>query len=506
MQRAYSLIELVVVLGIITMLALLGLPNILNQSSRYDLSSGTEKIRQMLADAQVRSLAPTKNDSQGTQMYQVDFSNFMYDSGSGNVTTDTNYTASNGYGTRNVTESRGLAECSNGQTIPGSALTTVDSLQLPKNVYIADFYPNEMTQTSLSSSVRFYVGQVGFRCGSTDKVDINSADYYSDSRWQSHIQGSSDPTAITYAKYMVITVASLKTSQQLYIIIDRLSSQISVTDKNPQAYISPIADKLPPQWRDPADGMSPIYATVTCMPDNSGANVSLSFMRSDDWVGIPDPNNLTNYPANWTYDPRNYKDKTKLVFYDIFFNSDSANNFPDSSNKIITLKYFYPLLPDKDYVTYNFTTNLISISNQPGTFHIIVKTFDENGNYNLNSPAVGAVNPTGIPNGNNLPVGGSTPASSSSSSSYNIFQKAWRFARIHVVDTIAERLAGLAFGKSSPALPVVARPGTDTGEFTNGSGYTCGNTNPPGDPGNSATDGTEAWKGQPLEAAPQPYK
>jgi len=117
-----------------------------------------------------------------------------------------------------------------------------------------------MASDSLSSSVRFYVGQIGFKCGAHDKVDINSADYYSSSNWLSHVKNSADPNAITYAKYMVITVASLKTSQQRYVIIDRLSSQISVTDQNPQAYISPINDKLPPEWRPPASGNSPIYA------------------------------------------------------------------------------------------------------------------------------------------------------------------------------------------------------------------------------------------------------
>ena len=502
-KRAYSLIELMVVLAIITVLSLIGLPNLFSQDDRYILNNTTEKVRQILADAQIRSLAPTKNDSQGTQVYQVDFSSFKYDAGADDIVSDTAYTSANGYGTRNVTVSRGLAECSDGETRMGSSETVMRNYKMPKSVYVESFYPDIMTQSATTSSVRFYVGRIGYKCGAGDNVSVDSADYYSDSRWKS---SSSDGT-VTYAKYMVITIASTKISEKRYIVIDRLSSQITVTKEDPQAYISPIEDRLAPKWRDLSAVGEQMYVNVQCLSDNSGAQINVNFARANDWVG-------SDYA-----DPASFEDKTRLVFYDIFINTDSANSFPESSNKIVVLKYFYPLIPDNNYVNFSFMTDAISISSQPEAFRVVIKTFDEAGNYNTEWTA-GSTDPSGDPDGTNPntgDVGGpgdgtptdpgdgdggpTLPGDGGDAGLPAAFKGVWNFVASKLSTGISRVMAAIV---ADPlAVPDAVVPGTTTGEFTQGTSWTCGNVPTPVDD-DETTPTYEYWTDQNSTYLPEP--
>ncbi|MEK7548516.1 MAG: prepilin-type N-terminal cleavage/methylation domain-containing protein, partial [Patescibacteria group bacterium] len=75
-RPGYTLVELLVVLFITVLLTGMGIPNLYAGDSRYLLNNEAQKIKQFLDDARIRSQAPTKNDGQGAQVYQISLGPF----------------------------------------------------------------------------------------------------------------------------------------------------------------------------------------------------------------------------------------------------------------------------------------------------------------------------------------------------------------------------------------------------------------------------------------------
>ena len=89
MSKAFTLIELVITITVISILAAVGFANIIRYKERQDLSSATQEIVVVVRNAQDRSLSQEsgsrwgayfENPASGTDFYEL-FKGLSYDSG-----------------------------------------------------------------------------------------------------------------------------------------------------------------------------------------------------------------------------------------------------------------------------------------------------------------------------------------------------------------------------------------------------------------------------------------
>lgn len=410
-RTGYSLIELMVVLSIIILLSLTGLPSLVGGNDRFSLDNSANQIRQMLIDARIRSLAPSKNDALGTvQVYQVAVSDFPAGS----------HVAGKAVGsasTNLVTLQQGLGRCGT-STLP-SGFTNLKALKLPRDIYIANFYPFGSNTTDTTGIVRFSVGRLGFTCGSTNNTTIESTDFTGNTAWL----GTNGT-----ARYLTIELASRKIGDKRYLSVDRLTSDIRVHRTDPQASFSPTIDSAAPRWIN--IGAGTVQLLVTCDPSGGNSTVHIQFKRAQDYVAS-------------TADPN------RLVFYDLSWNFDhgSAPGYApiDAGWRILTQRYYWPVGPigsTYDTVDFAFQTDAITTSNKParvtlrmvasdegGTTQPIATSFNGNGvsgsdatkslQVQVTNPASSCTGPGGtqvifVPGGNNAVdgVGGNTEGES----------------------------------------------------------------------------------------------
>lgn len=334
--RGYSLIELLVVLGIIALIGLTAVPNIFNRNDRLLLDSAANQIRQVVIKARTDSLAPGKAETPGAaQVYQVAFGSFATDA--------VNNTVTGGVQTNRVSLQRGQAQCDSGDLLGG--FTSIRELTLPRGIYISRFYPTNQRATDSQSEavIRFSVGQVGFVCGELSDPVFRSTSLY-DANWS----GKSGTQATT-ARYMLIELSSQRVAEHRYVLVDRLSGEVSVARSNPQSYFNPVVDVLPPRWNDV--DQNNFLLSVSCGASES--DVTITFPRAKDRVT-----------------EENVVDPNLFVVYDISWN-------PAALVAPLAFNYFHPLT--EDTVRYSFTTDLISIANQPSSITIQVVAKDSSG-------------------------------------------------------------------------------------------------------------------------------
>lgn len=346
-RSGYTLTELLVVLAVVVLLGGLSIPNLVGGDDRYILVGEANKIKQLLTEAKTRSLAPTKNDSSGAQVYQVSFSPFP-----ANATDADKLTAKGNNNTNQVTFQRGLANCSSGELQANPV--EIESFRLSRGIYISSFYPTNQGASDATASVRFQVGKVGFVCGKQENPSIDSTDF-TDSIWQ----GTNSNGNPTQARYLVIELSSTKIKQTAYVMVDRLSSEISVERSNAQNYFTPGYDQWPPKWNDPLTQ----ELNVSCGSELS--TINLKFSRASD-----------------VYNAAGSSDPNRLVFYDIYWGIDSET----AANQLtpLTTKYFYPL--DQDQVEYTFQTDRLTVNGQPQKFNFRIWAYDALNNYQSDSP------------------------------------------------------------------------------------------------------------------------
>lgn len=343
-KPGYSLVELLVVLGVVAILGLMSVPNLFGNNERYSLDNSAKKIQQMLLDAKTRSIAPAQSDASGyAQVYQVSFGAFP--------TNTTGLTAVGTTSTNTATLYRGLASCGNG--VSQGSLVTLRTLRLPRNVYVSSFYPNNKTATDpdTDAAVRFSVGKFGFSCGRGSDPSIDST-YFEDDRWSGTTGSGSG-----FAQFLIIEVSSKKTSEKRYVAVDRLSGEVRVNKLNPQSGFTPYADEYPPLW---TGAVTDSRLNVVCRVDTSA--LSFSFPRAKDASNEKDKDNLANADPN------------RVVYYDIYWKQGDTDTF-----RPLVSKYFHAL--DQGTVSYNFSSSAVNITNQPTSLIFQVWSFDNYGNY-----------------------------------------------------------------------------------------------------------------------------
>ena len=341
---AYSLVELLVVLGIITLLAVIGVPNLFGSNERYALDNTADKLEQMLIDARTRSIAPTNNIAGGySQIFQVTFSDFPQGSVSkGKVT------AEGDIRTNLASLERGIASCGTG--VAQGSVTKLKSLKFPRNVYVSSFFPTNQSPNDPEATVRFSIGKVGFQCGDTS-APIDSTEL-SNPYWS----GLTATAPSSSARYLVIELSSKQIGEKRYIAIDRLNSEIVVSRTNPQAGFTALIDTFSPLWKDaPA-------ATLTLVCRAETSEILLTYPRAVD--RSKQEETLSNADPN------------RLVYYDIHWKQGTAG--ADQFQPLVS-KYFSPL--NQDVVGYSFTTGAVTTANQPTPLVFRVWAFDAFTNY-----------------------------------------------------------------------------------------------------------------------------
>lgn len=343
-KAAYSLVELLVVLGIITLLAVIGVPNLFGNNERYALDNTAHKIEQMLIDARTRSIAPANNVSTGySQVFQVSFSDFPQ-----GAITNGKVSAEGDIRTNTATLQRGVASCGTG--VSQGNTTPLKSLKFPRNVYLSKFFPTNQSLTDTEAVVRFSIGKVGFQCGSSSSP-IDSTEL-TGSYWS----GVTPTMPSSTARYLVLELSSKQVGEKRYIAIDRLNSEIIVSRTDPQAGFSANVDTFPPFWKD----SPPATMTIVCRAEIS--EVLFTFPRAVD-------------PAN-ANDTLITSDRNRLVYYDIHWKQGAAG--AEEFQPLVS-KYFSPL--DLDTVSYRFNTGAVTTGNQPTPLVFRVWAFDVFTNY-----------------------------------------------------------------------------------------------------------------------------
>ncbi len=343
-RPGYTLVELLVVLFITVLLTGMGIPNLYAGDSRYLLNNEAQKIKQFLDDARIRSQAPTKNDGQGAQVYQISLGPFP-------TSATPTSTAVGASSTNQIIMERGVASCASRQ-VKGS-LTPIKSLQLSRGIYIDQFFPANFSPTDTQAVIRFAVGESGFRCGASKKPTIDSKNYL-DPYWTG--------TNKAQARFAVIKLVSKSVGRAAYVSVDRLTGEVEIRSANPQSYFSAALDQFSPKWRPVPPAASPVMSAV-CGSDSS--TMSLSFARADD-----------------RYDANNV-DKDRVVFYDIYAKKGAVVNAIGEYQPLFS-KYFYDLTADQ--VIFKFRTDLITLTEQPEEFSFRLWAFDSVGNYQGSSP------------------------------------------------------------------------------------------------------------------------
>lgn len=336
--HGYTLVELLVVMGLIVFLTTLAIPNLIGGDDRYVLNNQAEQLKQLLEEAKTRSLAPTSNDAGGLQVYQVTLSRFTGSDLS-------KLSAQGNNATKDIKLQSGIAGCAT-KTLQGS-LQTIKSLKLGRGVYISSFFPAKLTSSDLTAAVQFSVGQVGFRCGAGTQPGIQSADF-ADPNWQ-----GTAGAATAQARYLVIELSSSRVGSKAYVVVDRLNAEIKVVRANPQSYFTPTNDTFSPQWNAPTSAS----VSVSCQAQQS--IVTLTFSRAKD-----------------RYDATN-TDASRLTFYDILWRLGGVSTTNDYTT--LVSKYFYDLT--QDTVQYSFLTSQLNYTSQPDQLTFRVWAFDGTDNY-----------------------------------------------------------------------------------------------------------------------------
>lgn len=344
----YSLIELLVVLAVITLISLASLPNIFGRNDRLSLDTSANRIRQLLIDAKTRSLAPTGKDSGSLgQIYQVSIGNFQTGQAA-------DYTFIGSASTNQLYLERGASRCDQSDTQAG--MTRLRELKLPRNIYVSSFFPANYSASDVRAVVRFTVGKIGFNCGNASNPAIDSTDF-NDSSWVGKLTKTSGEGR---ARYLVITVSAQKLTEKRYVVIDRQTSEISVSKNNPQDYFTAFSDALKPKWTNV--DQANFILNLRC-GNGSPSVVTLSYPRAEDRVADP-----------------NTTDPNLAVYYDISWqvNGEMANGQP--LFRPLALRYFYDVRPGFETVQYTFETSLISVSHQQFNVVVNVAAADEVGN------------------------------------------------------------------------------------------------------------------------------
>ncbi len=343
-QSGYSLIELMVVLGLIILIGMLGIPNIANSNDKTKLDQSAQRIKQMIIDARTRSLAPTKNDgSKIAQVYQVSF---------GDLSGASSSMGGQWLGTANTNDvalEAGLAQCDSADLQGG--FTQVRDLALPRGIYISKFYPafHSPSDTDTKAIIRFSVGKVGFDCGRYSSPITNSVNY--DNAWT----GLTLSSTSTIARYLLIELSVRKSSEKRYIAVDRMTSEVSVSRTNPQDYFTSISDVWAPKWsEDNPPLLNDFTLSISCSQNNS--TVTLTYPRANDRstsATVVDPNLPVYYDMSW--------------------------DIGDGVMRPIATSYYYDI--NQSRVVYRFTTTSISVGSQPRSIRVLVAASDQNGLY-----------------------------------------------------------------------------------------------------------------------------
>jgi prepilin-type N-terminal cleavage/methylation domain-containing protein len=224
-KSGYTLIELMVVIAVIAFLTALTIPNFLGRDNLYELESTANKVRRLLIDARIRSLAPSKaSSSVSAQLYQVRIGSW------------TGVAITNGQvagRAKDVTLEQGDAVC--GFKAQPGATYAVTKLELPSSVYVSSFFPTDTVPENGYTSVLFAVGQPGFTCGYEQTLGVDSTDFSPTSLWR---------TASGYAKYLVVELSSDKIAGKRYVAMDRITGDVIVTSANPQVYTAAFVPEL----------------------------------------------------------------------------------------------------------------------------------------------------------------------------------------------------------------------------------------------------------------------
>ena len=140
----YSLIELLVVIGVITVIGITSIPNIFNRNDRLLLDSSASQLRQVIIEASTRAQAPDKNDSSGSpQVFQVSFGKFTSAAVGG--------VAKGEVTTNSIALERGLVQCDSGDLQGG--FTTLRSFTLPRGIFVSSFF--RLTKNVLSFTIKY---------------------------------------------------------------------------------------------------------------------------------------------------------------------------------------------------------------------------------------------------------------------------------------------------------------------------------------------------------------
>ncbi|MEK7201953.1 MAG: type II secretion system protein [Patescibacteria group bacterium] len=342
-RSAYSLVELLVVIAVITVIGITSIPNFFNRSDRMLLDSSASQVRQVIIEAQTRSQAPDKNDSSGApQVFQVSFGKF--------TKAATNGTANGEVTTNTVALERGLVQC-DGSDVPGG-FTTLRNIKLPRGIYVSSFYPSNQTVDDDQAVIRFAVGENGFSCGSFANPAFKSGQLFL-ANWA----GKDKDNGATVARYLVVTLGSQKVGDKRYVTLDRVTHQVAISRSNPQSYFTPVVDDLVPKWTDVADA-SKFTVSVAC--GTSQSDITISYPRANDRVN----------------DATSEGDPNLFVAYNIEWKVGTAPSQP------LAISYFYDLAPydpgdpTKYPVRFQFTTDTFTVANQPKTVTVIVSALD----------------------------------------------------------------------------------------------------------------------------------
>jgi prepilin-type N-terminal cleavage/methylation domain-containing protein len=345
--RGYSLIELLVVLAVIVLISLASLPNIFGRNDRLSLETSANRIRQLLIDAKTRSLAPTGREEGALgQIFQVSIGDFQ----SGG---QSNYTAAGTSKTTSLVLERGSSRCDPSDDQGG--FTQIRDLKLPRNIYISSFFPAKPSATDTKAVIRFAVGKVGFNCGFATDPSVDSTNF-NDFAWIGKAAATPNQAR---ARYLVITVSAQKLSEKRYVVIDRQTSEITVTRDDPQAYFVPLSDALVPKWQnvDPAN----FNLSLSC-GNGQPSQMVLTFPRAEDRVT----------DANQT-------DPNLAVFYDISWNINGEQQNGQPVYRPLAIRYYYDVRSGFETVRYEFETTAVSVAHQKFNVIVNVAASDQGG-------------------------------------------------------------------------------------------------------------------------------
>ncbi len=367
-RGGYSLIELLVVMGILVMLGTTSLPNLYGRSDREDLEQSARELRQLLLDARIRSLAPSKNDSPGqAQFFQVTFGPLSSEGqgsyiGAGNESVST------------FTLEKGLTNCNDSESAAG---VPVKSLKMPRNVHVSTYFPTQYQQTGLAT-IRFNAGITGFQCGLIsnkrliDAYEVTPSLTLRDDYWVGVGPGG---TQVRLAN-LYVELKSKSSGESRFVTMNRFTTNISVTKIKPDQTFQPLGDNQAPMWYDrwkdtvpltPATGPAiwdpnpppdPTITVSNCTDRES--TVEISFTRAVDlFNGQFDQNRAVYYDIDWALPV-------------------AAVEPPAGSYQPLAIGYSED--PKRKVVKYRFNTMQVSNSVQPPKLWFKILTSDFGGN------------------------------------------------------------------------------------------------------------------------------